>query len=286
MRTPIAARPGRRLPRGARRGLGVALAAVVALLLLLASGCGLDSDSSDDTERTDEPTTEASGGSADEEVQAAVAELLDDSFRFSASYGTEIEAVEASPAVDAFVDQSSGSIDFEGEYESAGRFVVEAESGVMLTFYDGEVYGAASGGSAEVLDSEDRERQSLADLPALIEASTEAGTFEDAGVEQLDGEDVRHYSGTSDGTALRDAYARANSFAQVPPPDDVLSIEDARVDVYVDEASGDLVRQTEETTLVLDFGGLGLGADGVARLVLTQERDFSDQGDPFVVVRP
>lgn len=256
----------------------------MAVLLLGAAGCGLESSGDQDTQGTSEapPST----GAADEEVQASVDALLDESFRFSGSIETEIEPVESSAVVESFVTQQSGSIAFDGEYEGTGRFAVEIADGPTLTFYDGSVFATTSGGSAEILDADDRERQALADLPALLEASAERGAFEEVGIEEVAGRQARRYSGTTDGTAVRDAYARAASFAQVPPPDEVLAVEGARADFYVDEATGDLLRQTEETTVVLDFGELGLGADGVARLVLTQERDFSAHGDRVIVERP
>jgi len=278
--------PPKRRRLGPLRGLGFARwmpVVLAALLLAIAGGCGLGSDPGPESRSSKEPTPQ---GTSSEEVAAAVAKLLDDSFRISGSFGTKIEEVEASPAVDSFVTQQPDGIAFDGEYERAGRFVVEPKGGPTLTFYDGDVYATTAGGAAARLDADDSDRQALADVPALLEASVERAALKEVGVEELAGSQVRHYSGTTDGTALRDAYARASSFAQVPPPDEVLAVEGARADFYVDEATGDLVRQTEEASLVLDFGELGLGADGIARVVLTRELDFTDHGDEIVVLRP
>lgn len=133
--------------------------------------------------------------------------------------------------------------------------MVEPEDGPALTFYDGQVY-ATSAGASEALDESDQGRQ------------------------------VHRYSGSSDGAAIRDAYARANSFAEVPPPKGALAVEEMQVDFYVDADSGDLLRQPEETRLLLDFAEFGLGAEGVVRLTIAQQRDFADHGGDIVVASP
>lgn len=218
-------------------------------------------------------------------MAASVATLLGEPFRFTATLTREVEIVETSDAVEAFRTQQSGTLRFRGEYESPERFLVEQEDGPVLTFYDGEVY-ASTGGAAEPLDESDRERQGLADLPGLLEAGLEGADLEDLGVEDLDGRQVRHYSGSSDGAGVRDAYARASGFEQIPPPESAFEVEGVRTDFYIDEATGDLLRQSEQARFVFDFGEFGLGQDGVARLILSQERDFTDQGGDVVVPRP
>ena len=106
----------------------------------------------------------------------------------------------------------------------------------------------------------------LEELPSLLEASVKSADLEDLGVEDLDGRQVHHYAGSTDGTAIRDAYARANSFAEVPPPEGALAVEEMQVDFYVDADSGDLLRQSEEARLLLDFAEFGLDTEGVVRL--------------------
>lgn len=224
-----------------------------------------------------------SGGAA--AVEQSVASLLAEPFRFTASLTNDVEIIEASPDVEAFRVQQSGTLNFRGEYESSERFVVEPAGGPTLTFYDGQLY-ATSAGAPEALDESDRGRQALADVPSLLEASVESADLEDLGVEDLDGRQVHHYAGNTDGTAIRDAYARANSFAEVPPPEGALAVEEVQVDFYVDADSGDLLRQSEEARLLLDFAEFGLDAKGAVRLTIGQQRDFADHGEDIVVPGP
>jgi len=163
--------------------------------------------------------------------------------------------------------------------------VLEPMEGPTLTFYDGQLY-ATSAEAPEALDESDQGRQALADVPSLLEAIVKSADLEDLGMEDLDGRQVHQYAGSTDGAAIRDAYARANSFAEVPPPEGALAVEEMQVDFYVDADSGDLLRQSEEARLLLDFAEFGLDTEGVVRLTIGQQRDFADHGEDIVVASP
>lgn len=264
-----------------RRAVTPALTLAAVLLVLV--GCGGSSHGAT-----------ASRGSADPKsaLTDAFHKLAHESFRERLTIKTEI-ASHGLPAADAGLASASPTIHAHGEFENSRRLslvesVPPALSDAHFVLYDGASYVAVDGKHF---------RRLTGTLASSVSGLTELGAQGTAkyivdvkalGAATIDGHSTEHYRGRLDAKGVKSLTHGVGG--QLATLTDAVSIGKSQVDVYVDRASGQVVRTTTLADSTIDLGKIAPGgATGLKGKLALHQRvvtDISDAGAKITVKRP